>query len=795
MPMKIANNKPNGGTQRMSTSNFKHDTNSVRPAARGLRGLLTGCTALTLVTAIGMSGSALAAVTVASGTTVNTSTITTASGAVTLSGGTLNFSSTSTLSNAVAATTATTSTITAGSYTGTLTGALSGKGAINLNSGTLILNNSTDLANYTGLVTIASGATLQLGNTSASLIGGTTVGGSSIVDNGTLIVSATGSSASTNTLYSAISGTGTFSLTTGSLYLTGTNTYTGTTTVASGAVLYIGNASNYGSISSSSDVVVSGTLDFNRNDTYTYGGNITGSGVVIQVGGGTLILNGNSVLTGASTLTTNSTLGVTVGYLGALRASSGTIQIGDASHKTASITVPLANILSGASISGFGTLNGNLINGDDTAGTTMSKYSSTSQLVGGILKPGDGTTVGTLTINGNYTQGTYGALLITATPSEVSQLKVTGTASLHGQVSVSGSTGTYAVGLYPILTASSITGTFDTVLTGDPDSTKAFGIYYATSGKEVDLVVASKSIGQVYGDVVVHNFDTAFSLNEVVGDHASFGGRNGLSVWMRAYHDLSSTDAGNGGSAFASHTLGVIGGIDYRFGSGMSFHVAASSSTGNLHVHDNSAATDNNHLFGSLAGHVPVGPVVFDASVFYMDASSDVTRTDSYSNTLTSSLTNSVSGASIQVGAPFFNGDLVPFGKATFTYLTSGTAAETGGGPNLLAVSHGHQASQRYQVGVRASHTYVAGDDIAISPQLLLAAETNDRSLGQTNLMKMMSGNYFYAPSPTPDRVAGLARVGVDVTTQALTIHLAAGGRVSGNQDELSLDFGAAYHF
>jgi autotransporter-associated beta strand protein len=819
MLAKIEINDSNGGTQRMSKSNFENDTNgsnmSTRPMARTLKNLLTGCTALTMVAVVGLgAGSALADVTAGTGTTVNDTD--SPSGIITLSGGTLNFNNTvtanTTLSNKVAATAATTSNVTvSGTYSGILTGVLSGTGAIKLNSGKLILSNSGDLAGYTGTFTVASGATLQLGNNTTSLIGGTVVNGSSIIDNGNVTVATTGSTTSTNTYYGAISGTGSFTLsgaTSSALYLAGTNTYTGVTTVAAGNTLYIGNGNDYGSIASSSIVVNAttsgttttyGTITFNRSDTYIYSGNITGNGIVNQNGGGTLILNGNSTLTGPTVMGVNTSVtpNVNLGYLGTLRATKGWIMIGDASHTSASVTVTLANILSGAGMSGFGTLNGNLINGDDTPGTVSTRTSNTSQLVGGILMPGDGTVPGTFTINGNYTQGTYGALLITATPSSVSKLVVSGTASLHGQISVSGTKGSYTAGLYPILTAGAISGKFDTVLTGSPDSANTLGVYYASSGKEVDLVVAPKTIGQVYNDIVVHSFDTVYSLNEIVMDRTSTGckGCTGFSVWGKTYTLSNSLEAGNGAAAVANHDLGVIGGVSYNYPSGLSFHAVLGSSSGNMRVHDSSASSRNVQVYASVAGHIPAGPVAFDVSYYYLDGWSSINRTDSLSNSLNSSIVSDVSGASIQVSAPFVGGDVVPFGKVSYSLLVTGSATEKGNGPYLLAVSHGHQTSGRYQVGVRIQHTYAAFDDMSIRPQLVLAGEANDRALGETNSMSMSSGASFFASSAAPGRFAALGRVGVDLVCRDLTFSLGVNGRKSSNQEQVLLNFGASYHF
>ncbi|GAA0532798.1 hypothetical protein FHS83_002846 [Rhizomicrobium palustre] len=770
------------------------------------KSLLTGSTALSLIAAFGVSaGCALADVKVSSGTMVDSSTVTAGSGAIVLSGGTLNFSSTSSVSNAVSAATGSSSSITAGGNSGTLAGALTGTGAITLYSGTLILKNTADQAGYTGTMTVASGATLQMGDNSTSMIGGIISDGTTLINNGSVVfksIATTGTTAAAllpNTYWGAMSGSGAVRVSgsNSQVYLTGTNTYTGTTTIDAGNTLFIGNANNYGSITSGS-IAVAGTLAFNRSDLYVYNGTITGAGIVSQSGGGTLILNGNSVLTGASSMSYNNNLTppAKVGYIGALRATSGWLQIGDAGHKTASITVPLANILKGAGMSGFGTLNGDLINGDDTQGTVSTPTTPTTQLMGGILMPGDGSTPGTFTLNGNYTQGTYGGLLIATTPTVTSKLVVSGTANIKGQLSISGLNGSYTPGLYPILTANTVSGTFNTVLTGSPDTANAFGVYYKPS--EVDLVIAPKSIGQVYNDLVVQNFDAAISLNDMVLDHTSSAvckDCQGFSVWGHGYNGSSGLSDGNGASAFSNHTVGLIGGLDYRYLSGLSFHAVIGDSEGHVRLHDQSASGHNTQIYMSAAAHIPAGAVVFDTSTFFLDAATDVSRKDSLGNSLTSTVKDTVYGASVQIGVPLLHGDLLPFGKVTYSFLSGGGAKEAGVSPMILAVKHGHQTTGRYQLGVRYGHTYALDDDFQIRPQIMLGGEGNDRAIGKTNLMSMSSGALFFATSAAPDRIAAVGQVGVDVSASNLTFQLGTSGRKSGNQDQFLFNFGAAYHF
>ncbi len=77
--------------------------------------------------------------------------------------------------------------------------------------------------------------------------------------------------------------------------LTGQNTYSGGTTIDSGT-LQIGNGGTSGSIVG--DVTDVGTLAFDRSDSITFGGVISGSGGLVQRGSGTLVLTGSDIYSG-----------------------------------------------------------------------------------------------------------------------------------------------------------------------------------------------------------------------------------------------------------------------------------------------------------------------------------------------------------------------------------------------------------------------------------------------------------------------------------------------------------------
>ena len=107
----------------------------------------------------------------------------------------------------------------------------------------------------------------------------------------------------------------------GTLTLTGTNTFSGLTTIVSGT-LRIGDGGTSGALAG--DVANDGSLVFERADTPTYSGAISGTGSLTMLGTGTLTLDGNSVYSGATQLAAGT---LALGSAGAL-GSGGPIAFG-----------------------------------------------------------------------------------------------------------------------------------------------------------------------------------------------------------------------------------------------------------------------------------------------------------------------------------------------------------------------------------------------------------------------------------------------------------------------------------
>ncbi|MDE3140568.1 MAG: autotransporter domain-containing protein, partial [Pseudomonadota bacterium] len=262
----------------------------------------------------------------------------------------------------------------------------------------------------------------QVGNGGSTGSLGSNTG--AITDNGTLAFDLSNAT----TLGNALTGTGNLDqMGSGTLTLTGANTYSGTTTIDAGT-LQVGNGGSTGSLGSNTGAITdNGTLAIDLAGTATLDNAITGTGGFNQLGAGTTILDGINTYTGGTTV------------------SAGTLEIGDASSPTAAIAGNVS-VDSGATLRGHGTIGGNVSN----AGTVM-----------------PGGSLGILTVNGNYSQSAGATLALGVSPQTVagtgySQLQVGGTASLAGTLQIDPLAGDYTIGdTYDLLhAAGGVSGTF-----------------------------------------------------------------------------------------------------------------------------------------------------------------------------------------------------------------------------------------------------------------------------------------------------------------------------------------------
>jgi autotransporter-associated beta strand protein/T5SS/PEP-CTERM-associated repeat protein len=326
------------------------------------------------------------------------------------------------------------------------------------------------MVNSPGSTAVGRGSTLNLGN--GGLAGAIVT--PTIDNRGQIVANFT----DTLVLAANISNVGSLSKAgAGTLVLTGNNTYTGGTTIG-GGTLQIGNGGTAGSIVG--NVTNNATLAFNRSNALSFGGVISGSGAVQQLGPGTTTLTANNTYTGGTVVNAgilqlaagaslaaggaltvngggfnlngnNQTVGALAGTGGAIALGNGTLTAGDAGNTTLAATISGtggfikqgSGVLTLTGASGFtgstavnaGTLvvNGSLASGVTVNGGRLQGSGTVGGLVvnSGVVAPGN--SIGTLTVNGSFVQAsgsTYQVEVNSAGQSD--RINVGGRATIKG---------------------------------------------------------------------------------------------------------------------------------------------------------------------------------------------------------------------------------------------------------------------------------------------------------------------------------------------------------------------------
>lgn len=360
-------------------------------AALTLSGLISGASnlaksgagTLTLSGTNAYSGST----TVSAGTLSVASDSNLGSDTLNLSGGNLSITGATNIDNSISLTG---SASVANADEATLSGVISGAGSlVKSGAGTLTLSATNT---YTGTTSVSAGtlsiaSDSNIGGGSLNLSAATTlsVTGATTLDNA---IALNGDAVVTNSNALTLSGviSGGFGITkTGAatLTLSGANTYTGTTTISAGALGVTGD-SNLGG---GSLVLAAGT---------TLG--ITGAGTIDNA----VALAGNATINNSADATLS---GVLSGGFGLQKSGAGALTLSSANTQTGTLNVSAGllhvigstssatSVASGASLTGTGTLGGNV--------TIQS---------GGILSPGS--SAGTLTINGDLAMPAGSTLVV-----------------------------------------------------------------------------------------------------------------------------------------------------------------------------------------------------------------------------------------------------------------------------------------------------------------------------------------------------------------------------------------------
>lgn len=428
----------------------------------------------------------------------------------------------------------------------TLTGTNTYGGSTTINDGTIVVSADNNLG--TGGITF-NGGTLQLN--------------ASFDTAKTVTLTANGGTIDTNGFESDFSGnisgaTGTLTKTgAAKLTLSGTNSFGGLTVneglVAASSQAALGTGPinlNLGGLvfdndfSISNDINLSGGSAFyTGNTTNTLSGVISGSGLLISGGGGTLILTNTQTFTGSINQIVGSTL----------------IVNGDFSS------------MSGINIYNYATLGG--------TGTV----SNAELFSGATLAPGN--SIGTLNVNGTlaFNSGSHYAVEYDNTSAD--KTIATGAVTIDSgailDLTGSGSAGTFAPSqTYTILQGSSVTGTFGTV-----NNNLAFlAATQNNTGTTLDITLARNNTS--FSDVAKNatQTNTAGALSNLAAGNALFD----------AFTGISTTQAANAlQSMSGSGVVGVVPNTTPTFIQPVMSHIAFSSGTmANIQIASANTNTD-----------------------------------------------------------------------------------------------------------------------------------------------------------------------------------------------------------
>ena len=583
---------------------------------------------------------------------------------------------------------------------GGTTGAIVGNVA---NAGTLVFNRS-DNTSFAGVVSGGGGLT-KAGTNTLTLTGNNTYTGVTTIQGGTLQIgnggttgAIAGNVANTGALVfnrsdnisfgGAISGTGSLTkLGTNTLTLTGANTYTGGTTI-SGGTLQIGNGGTTGSLTG--NIANAGALVFNRSDSSTFAGIVSGNGSLTKLGAGTLILNGANTHTGGTTI------------------SGGTLEIGNGGSVAGNIvnngilSYNAQNIYMTTTVNGVISGSGSLLKSGGGTGTHTvvltgaNTYTGGTTVSAGVLSVGNGGTTGSIvgnvvnnaTLAFNRSDDTSFAGIISGsggvTKSGAGTLTVTGNNTYTGTTNIQGGAVQIGNGGTTGWIAGGFTG--GTVIfnrSDDISTSKGISSTLVKQGAGTLTYTGQKSGGNVIvssGTFQVGNGGTQGSINTNITNNAAV-------VFNRS--DLT---------LFGAYTMSGSGSMT-KLGAGTLMLTGENTYTGGTTISNGTLQIGQGYAFGSIVGNVTNNAaLVFNRSdniTFAGAISGSGSLTKQGANTLTLTGTNTWSGGTTLAGGTLVfagagNSSLAGaidgsggLGKSGAGMLTLGGASTYTGGTNI----------------------------------------------------------------------------------------------------------------
>ena len=650
-------------------------------------------------------------------------------------------------------------------------------------------NNAT-IINYGVITADASGKAIALGsgNSNVQILGGAAVvnGG---IDGGTGIssLSITPGAGNTFSYDGVISNFSSVQIGSGTTRLNGASTYTAATQLTGGTVV-IGNNNAIGSgVLVSNNGTVAYANGVNLGNAISLAGNsavqVDGTDSAIQSGaisapGGSFVLTKQ----GTGTLIFNGT-----GAVANTQVAAGTLEIGD-SNNAAAVLSSNVQVANAGTLRGHGSINGDVTNA-------------------GVVRPGG--SVGTLTINGNYTQASSGTLLIDVSPSGASQLKVNGTASLGGTLQLLYGPGTYAPASFKVLSANNVVGNFATV-TGNTPTGYTQSASVGADGVDLGLtatqdtaptqpVVVAPTNATLFGAMASSALLQSQRQNDVLLQHRASGAQDEVSGWVQAEGQHVHTDGNNGAPGYKDEHIGVLAGAETQRGA---FTLGDAVGFSHSRIEENGSGAYGNINALSLHGYArtDAAGVQFSGTV---GAAYDFLSSTRPFATLGQATADSHAAefrAGAQAAMPFALGSafsIIPRAGLRYAYYHGSSLSESGQTSQNLSVGTQNLHSLQPYVGTAFGYALATEGDrhAQLQAGLIYAYET--LSTSRASNVTALDGTGFVVEGTAPSRGLLTASVGVQWPVgKAMDIYLNYDGLINtGNATAQAVNAGVSYRF
>jgi len=515
------------------------------------------------------------------------------------------------------------------------------------------------------------------------------------------------------------------------------------------------------------------TLDTSASSTFT--GSVSGKALTLQ-GSGTQILDGQATFATSTTV------------------AGGTLEIGDSDSPSATLTSPQVLVQSGGTLRGHGAVVGNVVNG-------------------GAVWPGG--SVGVLTVHGDYAQNASGILTIDVTPTQASELKVDGHASLAGTLNLVYAPGTYAEHTYTLVQADALSGHFaTTTATGTTPAALIPDVVYSPTAVYLALATVHPADGALYGNLqrAAHLADqqtlgtvlnTALGAADGMGDSAALS--SGVArdahqpgVWVQAIGNSLSLD---GSPGLDSTGFGLLGGFDAVVTG--SLHVGVEAGVNQLNAHDDLGGDGRiRSAHAGLYAFAYAGPLVVSATVDGQHQSDRIERVTGVGQAASSPAGHALSGG-LQVAWPLQAGgwQFIPKLGALYQHQVLDAFAETIASDSPVASAYGvagarstYNALQPYALVTLAHAFQVWG--VRYVPQIDVGYRDDVRGEVPTVMATAADGTVFALPGNTTSR--GMATVDARMTAEAgrnWSLSLDYQGQFARHLHDNALSVGFTKHF